>query len=219
MRKRNIKKHLVFDLDNTLIMRNQAMVVCIEKLFGLYLSDFQKENIHRQDGEGHSDRKTFCKWLKSFLNIDLHEEIIWKLISDNIGNYVCLNSYAKDTLVFLKKEYELTLLTNGGGENQKRKIEHTGLTKFFPKGRIFISGEIGYSKPDQRIFQFVEDQLGKENQYCMIGDHFENDIIGAKKYGWQTIYLSPEEKYSIKNDVVYIPSLSKLNKALNELEY
>ncbi|MFK7776459.1 MAG: HAD family hydrolase [Saprospiraceae bacterium] len=213
------KKYLVFDLDNTLIVRDQAMIDCIENIFKKKLSNSQKVVIKKQDEEGHSDRIVFCQWLKVFLKIQINKNEIWDLIKNNIGFFVSLNDGARPMLQDLHGKYELVLLTNGGKENQQRKIDHTGLKEFFPEERIFISGQIGYSKPNPRIFQLVENKFGKNNHYCMIGNHFEKDIIGAKEIGWQAIYLSQEKKYSSIENVICISSLSKMNKALYELKY
>ena len=59
---------LVFDLDNTLIFRNEAMLNCIEVLFDLQLSDLQKEAIKIQDQQGHSNRLFFCNEELLFAN-------------------------------------------------------------------------------------------------------------------------------------------------------
>ena len=82
-------------------------------------------------------------------------------------------------------------MTNGGTENQNRKIKQTGLNQFFPTNRIFISEEMGCRKPDPEAFQMVQNQFPSVNQFIMIGDHFEKDILGAKIFGWEAIYLNP----------------------------
>jgi len=195
---------LVFDLDNTLILRDQAMLNCIENLFDIQLTFSQKMAIEEKDKKGHSDRMDFCKWLKPYLNLNQSVEFIWETIKTNIGYFVKLNQNAKGVLQQLQDDYELVLLTNGGTENQKRKINQTGLNQFFPTNRIFISEKIGCRKPDSAAFQMVQNQFPLANQFIMIGDHFEKDILGAKNFGWEAIYLNP---------------LKDLNQILNELRH
>ena len=46
------------------------------------------------------------------------------------------------------------------------------------------SSAVGISKPDERIFHMVcESGL-------YVGDSYENDVIGAKKAGWDVIWLN-----------------------------
>ena len=187
------KTILVFDLDNTLILRDQAMLDCIEEVFNIQLNSEQKKVIEEKDQQGHSDRMEFSKWLKTCLDLNLPIDLIWEKIKNNIGYFVQLNQNANEVLRQLQKHYELVLLTNGGTENQKRKIQQTGLYQFFPSDRIFISEKLGFSKPDSEAFQIVQNQFPLTQQFIMIGDHYEKDILGAKNFGWEAIYLNPKK--------------------------
>ncbi len=45
-------------------------------------------------------------------------------------------------------------------------------------------------KPDARLFQEVEKQLGYEsNEILMVGDSYASDVIGAKEAGWNYAQL------------------------------
>jgi putative hydrolase of the HAD superfamily len=55
---------------------------------------------------------------------------------------------------------------------------------------IFLSSEIGFSKPDLRFFRAVETRLGIEPaRIALIGDDAVNDVAGATAAGWRAIYL------------------------------
>ena len=212
------KTILVFDLDNTLILRDQAMVNCIEKVFDIQLTRQQKVMIEKKDEQGHSDRIAFCQWLKIFLNLNESSDLIWENIKNNIGFFVKLNPHTISTLSLLQNEYELVLLTNGGTENQKRKIIQTGLSQFFSSNRIFISEAIGFSKPNSEAFQIVQNQFSSIQQFIMIGDHFEKDILGAKNFGWEAIYLN-SNNYPKDENALTISSLKDLKQILHELRH
>jgi len=185
----NTKKPiLVFDLDNTLILRNKAMVLCIQSIFNIPLNPTQQQLIERQDKEGYANRMDFCQWLKNFFSIPLSVDTIWHSIKTNIGYFVNLNAHARQVLQQLQYQHELVLLTNGGTENQLRKIHQTGLNEFFPSNKIFISEALGCQKPNPTIFQIVQNQFPMHSAFYMIGDHWENDILGALQCGWKTIY-------------------------------
>ena len=106
------------------------MLDCIASIFKLKLTAPQKKAIEKQDGQGHVDRIFFCSWLKSFLAIPLEVNHIWELIRQNIGRFVTLDIHAEMILSQAQMEYELVLLTNGGIENQNRKI--TGIASGRP---------------------------------------------------------------------------------------
>ncbi len=210
------KIKLVFDLDNTLLFRDQAMLDCIEHLFKLQLSTSQRVAIEQQDEQGHSDRIPFCKWLQTFLAIPTKATTIWSLISKNIGNFVRINKATNRVLSTLQKEYECILFTNGGVDNQSKKIAQTGLNQFFPTSHIFISEKLGYKKPELRAFELVEQSFKTATTFCMIGDHWENDILGAKNAGWYAIHLTKNPQPINHKKVAQITSLTMLNSVLNK---
>lgn len=61
------------------------------------------------------------------------------------------------------------------------------MERWIPSEHMFISSEIGYAKPDIRLFRYVEQKmhLQLETTYY-IGDSFQNDVVGAKNAGWHT---------------------------------
>jgi putative hydrolase of the HAD superfamily len=56
--------------------------------------------------------------------------------------------------------------------------------------RLFISARIGFRKPACEFFQAVDRELGIEPAALLsVGDDQENDYLGAKAAGWQSILL------------------------------
>lgn len=69
-------------------------------------------------------------------------------------------------------------------------LEHCGLLKYFPV-RIY-SSEVGYMKPNRRIFRIALEALGTQaDRTVFIGDHLVNDLKGASRMGMQTVLASP----------------------------
>jgi putative hydrolase of the HAD superfamily len=67
-------------------------------------------------------------------------------------------------------------------------LKNTGILKYFDS--TIVSGEIGYSKPDIRMFMAVLDNLkASPEESMMIGDRQDNDIIPAKLLGMTTVRL------------------------------
>lgn len=210
------KLKLVFDLDNTLLFRDQAMLDCIEYVFKLQLSTSQKVAIERQDEQGHSDRIQFCTWLQTFLEIPTKATTIWSSISANIGDFVRINKATNSVLSTLQKQYECILFTNGGIDNQSRKIAQTGLNHFFQTSHIFISEALGCKKPELKAFQLVQSQFKAGTRFCMVGDHWENDILGAKNAGWYVIHLTENPLPINSERIEQITCLTMLSSVLNK---
>jgi putative hydrolase of the HAD superfamily len=81
------------------------------------------------------------------------------------------------------------LITNGDSELQRAKIERLGLSSAFDG--VYISGELGFAKPDSRIFNQACREL--EVAPCdvsYIGDSFRNDIEGSARAGLNPIWLN-----------------------------
>lgn len=82
----------------------------------------------------------------------------------------------------------LALLTNGTGPAQRRKIERFGLAESFE--RILIEGELGFGKPDTRVFQRALDEMGVAPQDTwMIGDNLEWDVAAPQRMGIFAIWI------------------------------
>jgi HAD superfamily hydrolase (TIGR01549 family) len=108
------------------------------------------------------------------------------------------------------QKIQLAILTNGPLDGQKDKIRSLNLFEYVP--RIYVSEEIGFSKPDKKAFDFV---LGKINispsQVLMIGDSFEIDIQGARNAGISGILVDRMNKYNdICRDVKIVKNLIEL---------
>lgn len=55
---------------------------------------------------------------------------------------------------------------------------------------IVFSSDVGFKKPDPRIFRVALDAMSLEPEDALfIGDSFENDILGAKKAGMQAMFI------------------------------
>ena len=96
---------------------------------------------------------------------------------------------AKYILEYLsKKGYELCILSNGFAGVQQRKLQNSGIARFF--SHIVLSEDVGISKPQRGIFDAALQIVGrKPDEVVMIGDNAITDIQGAHLAGWSTIYF------------------------------
>ncbi|OGP88266.1 MAG: hypothetical protein A2156_14435 [Deltaproteobacteria bacterium RBG_16_48_10] len=86
------------------------------------------------------------------------------------------------------REYRLGLLTNGDGETQRFKIERFDLAKYFEI--ILIEGEIGFGKPDLRMYRLALSAFGlKPEDTCMVGDNLIWDVKAPQDLGIRAIWI------------------------------
>lgn len=102
----------------------------------------------------------------------------------------------------VSKNISIGLLSNGPSKHQRMKIKSLGLERFIEEENIFISSEVGFAKPDIRIFKLVHERLTLnptiDNIY-FIGDSLKNDIIPANKMNWFSIWIDRRDRRNANN--------------------
>lgn len=85
---------------------------------------------------------------------------------------------------------KIAIITNGMKEVQRPRFENWTLNSNIDQ--IFISGEIGYSKPNKEYFELVHQKTGNHSKadYLVVGDNILADIKGGKDYGFDTCWLN-----------------------------
>jgi putative hydrolase of the HAD superfamily len=92
-------------------------------------------------------------------------------------------------LEYISASYPVSIITNGFKESQGIKLKNSGLADYF--SHIFISEEIGYNKPDSRIFEHALKITGIDaSEGLMIGDNYEADIKGALAANIDQVYFT-----------------------------
>ena len=81
---------------------------------------------------------------------------------------------------------------------------------------IFISEEIGFSKPEPEIFEYSVKKLGdfEKNEILMIGDNLVADIMGGINFGVDTCWVNLKNK---ENNKEIVPKY-EINNLLELLE-
>lgn len=105
-----------------------------------------------------------------------------------------LMPHSREVLEYLKsKGCKMALVTNGFKQVQYNKVRNSGLDHFFGN-RIFISEEVGYHKPNPKMFTAAITSIhGKKKETLMVGDNFQNDIEGAQVFGIDQFYYNPSD--------------------------
>ncbi len=87
----------------------------------------------------------------------------------------------------------LALLTNGAAAAQRRKIERFDLAPLFDL--ILIEGELGFGKPDIRVYHRALEGLGvAAADAWMIGDNLDWDVAPPQTLGIRGIWIDSRGK-------------------------
>lgn len=126
-------------------------------------------------------------------DVGLDDEVLAGKIGDTYHEQrdVLLRPFdeAIDTVEWLRSSgCRLALLTNGSAQMQRRKIERFNLAGHFDT--ILIEGEVGFGKPDPRVYKRALDVLGvAPGDTWMVGDNLEWDVAEPQRQGIYGIWI------------------------------
>ncbi|MDR1532597.1 MAG: YjjG family noncanonical pyrimidine nucleotidase [Clostridiales bacterium] len=113
---------------------------------------------------------------------------------DRLAEGAQLTEYAYEVCAELAKTKRLAIITNGVAKVQFGRIKKSLIKKFITD--VFVSEDIGFSKPDARYFDYVFKTLGLRDKslVLVVGDSLTSDIQGGANYGLDTCYFNPSNK-------------------------
>ena len=227
-------KHIFFDLDHTLWDHDknshEALTVINKNLGVSELCETDFDSFHKEyvrinyglwtDYHQKKIEKELLRWKRFDLTLNSFNVKDKSLAQQMAENYldICpkgphLISHTHEVLEYLEKKYKLHIVTNGFKEAQRTKIKYSKLNNYFTE--IFISEEVGYLKPNPKIFEVAMDKLETNVDDCiMIGDNLETDIAGAQNAGMDFYFFNPDGKES---EIEREQQIVKLNQLIDLL--
>lgn len=191
-------KGILFDFDDTLQDRetafNRFSIWFLDKYFPGLSENEKKRRIYFMDVNmdgGYKKRPLYFSQLKQKWGWkdgpslqELEDEY-----NDQLPVYTKIFSDTEKTLKILRERgYLLGVVTNGFAPMQHKKLDISGLRKYFQT--IVVSGDYPFSKPDKRLFLEASRQIGlPPEKLAMVGDHPINDIQGAQGAGIFPIWM------------------------------
>ncbi|WP_462247263.1 YjjG family noncanonical pyrimidine nucleotidase [Ekhidna sp.] len=202
-------KHVFFDLDHTLWDYDRsAHETLTEIYFNLNLNSgdltqkkfvntfydvndklWQKYNNGLIDREYIKTQRFNEVFIKSGIDVE-KSPLASSYFLENCSKKPYLMEDALTALNYLSNRYELHIITNGFLDAQNRKLENSGIAKYF---KVMITSEcIDARKPNPVIFEHsLKEASATKDDSIMIGDNPRTDIQGAKDYGIKTIFYDP----------------------------
>ena len=211
-------KAILFDLDDTILSHDGAADSAWEELCASFVesantpfcSDALMESINKarrwywSDPERHKTGRMDMLRAKqiiisqAFSHLDYSDEgSAFKLAEKYCRRHeelMHLFPDAFETLESIKsKGIRMALLTNGVSEVQRGKINRFCLSGFFEF--CLVEGELGYGKPDIRVFETALEKLGlKAEDVWMVGDNLVWDIQAPQTLGIFSIWNDHDKK-------------------------
>jgi putative hydrolase of the HAD superfamily len=203
----------IFINDNKLDVSKIVLLDKIHRTRKWYWNDPERHRIGRKNPE--KARREVVKYVfLNYIKIDkksadkfadnysqIHEEM-WHLFDG-----------VEETLQKIRNNnIKLGIVTNGTSIGQRSKMIRFNIDKYFDY--FFIEGEVGYGKPDIKIFECVlRETKIKSNHIIMAGDNLAWDIEPPQKLGIYTVWVNAKgvahENTNIKPDKIIqkIPDL------------
>ncbi len=192
-------KAVLFDFDETLQDRTEAF----NKYASCFLDEFRPELTQEQKQvcindmveTGNGGYVVRDEWYSLLI-----EKWGWQnapkpeILSDHydrrLGDFDTIFPDSPKVLKELKnKGYLVGVITNGPSYLQNHKLDVSNLRQYFDVA--VVGGDVGYGKPDVRIFNYAADKLGLQTSECLyVGDHPVNDIEGALNAGMSAIRMN-----------------------------
>lgn len=217
-------KAIFFDVGNTLFFYNYDFLRgMLEERFSVDVTSEELEATHQiirrsmgpllDQGLSHEliVEEAYRRWFRS---IGIEDEKI-SLIIEAIKNHpfrhlfwARIDEGTKEILTWFRdRGYRLGIISNAEGQI-RRLIEHAGIESSFET--ILDSKEVGFQKPDGRIFKKALEDLNVEpSEAVHVGDIFEADVVGARAAGITPILIDPEGRYP-KANCITVKSIGEL---------
>jgi putative hydrolase of the HAD superfamily len=149
--------------------------------------------------------------LREVVDTDLTDDAADRLFAEYAAGYETAWSLFDDAIPCLDglAAYRLGVISNGHGEQQRRKLSQTGILDRFEC--VVISDDFGRARPDPAIFLHACDQFGESPANAVyVGDRYDVDARAARAAGLRGIWLDRRLQARAEHLPPIIPSLRGL---------
>ena len=110
---------------------------------------------------------------------------------DYLDSCLKLDPEFMDIARSLRESYSLAVLSNDVEEWSSYLRSKFGLDKLFKV--VVISGEVGYRKPDRKIYTILLDRIHESPSSCVLIDDRSKNLYAASQLGMKTIEFLPRD--------------------------
>ncbi len=207
-----IIKAVLFDLDGTLLNRDESVKIFIDRQFDRLhkrLNHIPKDKyitrfLELDDGGYVWKDKVYQQLVNEFDMAGLTwEELLQDFVSQFQDSCVPFPNLIRMLEELKNKGLVLGMITNGKGQFQMDNIRALGIEKYFET--ILISEWAGMKKPEPQIFEKALDHLHVlPNESVFIGDHPEKDVNAARSVGIKGVWKKDNRWDHLNTDSVVV---------------
>lgn len=212
-------KVILFDIDNTLLSFDKFVIETMKRGFLKFGIGTYEDNMFPIFNKINS--ALWQEIEKGTLTLSELKKKRWNLIFSELGinangeefeKYFrqCLLESAipiegsNEVLEYLFGKYILCVASNGPFNQQIKRLKLCGMFQYFFD--LFISEEIGFSKPDKEFFKALSERLNyklkqeiKPCEILIVGDSLSSDMTLGLNFGMKTCFFNPNKKIIDKN--------------------
>lgn len=207
-------KVILFDIDNTILSFDEYVKESMKngfKKFGICAYKDEMFDVFNQ-----VNNRLWHAIEKGELSFEKLQKIRWNMIFERLGVSSDGEAFEKyfreylfesaipidgvmELLKYLYEKYTLCVASNGPYLQQVNRLKVGGMLPYFTD--LFISEEMGCSKPSEEFFATCIDRLNSKLEekilpceIMIIGDSLSSDMLGGMKFGMQTCFYNPNNK-------------------------
>ncbi|MBQ7669477.1 MAG: YjjG family noncanonical pyrimidine nucleotidase [Clostridia bacterium] len=197
-------KYILFDADNTLFdfdmcekeafknALNFSGIECTDEIYSSYhiINEelWKKLEIGLIDRDSLKTERFRLTFEKHGLNNADHIRVA-EFYENDLGKHCYEIDGAFELVEKLSEKYDIYIITNGLTSVQKSRFSLSRITQFVK--RVFVSEDVGYSKPNKLFFERVLNCIGADKNECIvICDSISSDIDGAINSGIDCIWYN-----------------------------
>lgn len=207
----SINHAIFFDFNGVLAKKSSDQEALIAKYFNINestLDTFLSKIIYqsplidlwREIRDVESEKRYLNKYgeivLKHF-NLPIDKDNINKIIELKFTNIFTLPDDVIPTLEKLSKCFKIGILTNSRPSRRTVEISRMGLDRYCDPDLIIISREVGYDKPDKRIYELAIQRTKVDPKNIVFCDNKVELLEAAEECGIKELILFTEnnDKY------------------------
>jgi putative hydrolase of the HAD superfamily len=202
-------KGIYFDFDGTLAWRMQAAYDNYRYILSILFPEMDPSSIEFEarvqkcllwDQYGTVGKQYVMEQIQKKWKPDLFIEEGIRLWYSRFPEFQVWMEGAKETILGLKQDFRVGILSNGPHDRQWPKIRALGMDQIFDP--VLVSEDLGVRKPDPQIYMIAAERMHLPIQeIVMIGDTFETDILGAVRAGMPAVWFSREHQAPTVYDI------------------
>ena len=209
-----MKKRLIFDLDNTLIVWEDSFVGPLKETMKEFNVNADYKTINEviddlDNYEGIISKELLLSNINNKCNLDLDISFIDSLLKkqESLG---IPNKEVIETLEYLKSKYSMVVMTNYYKKVQEERLKAARIRDYFEE--IYAS-DYYPQKPSEEIFKAAMGDYKKED-CIMIGDSLRTDINPALDLGIDVIAVDYFNKIEDNKEYPVARRIRELKKYL-----